>query len=401
MNNNEIELNQSIEKLESVFSNILYLKPEDRIITPTINNLNDLKTVLNMIFDQNKCIDILYTLNTDKQFFGVRVNPLISSSDAADILMGEDEIRLEKYQIEFDSKLFDMGLSDSELAAITLYEVSNMIDCPELFEKMRAVIDYELITNDDVISIRDSVNYAQMIIFAIKDTMIKMSSMLYVENPDDLVASNIIIAANLEESIITAKEKITTSLSGMGDTLKSPKPIVLQWTFLMYREMKVNATVVNDTLNDAKNFSGSKLEIAEIDKVLSSINKIGSFISEGNIIKFLDNNHISSLNESSLFKSLKKNGLKGIENELYEYNLRVKKCNDQDEALLCMRGINNRIGILEDYVATEELSDKDIEHWQTVIAEYKELRNILLSKKLDRREISFFVDTRDFDKLEQ
>ena len=41
---------EKLEKLESVFLNILYLKPEERLITPTVNHLTDIKNILNEIF---------------------------------------------------------------------------------------------------------------------------------------------------------------------------------------------------------------------------------------------------------------------------------------------------------------------------------------------------------------
>ena len=64
-------LAEKIEKLESVFLNILYLKPEERVVSPNMSTLGDLKSVLNQIFNENICVDVSYTLNTDKPFFGI------------------------------------------------------------------------------------------------------------------------------------------------------------------------------------------------------------------------------------------------------------------------------------------------------------------------------------------
>ena len=55
-------LAEKIEKLESVFLNILYLKPEERVIAPDMNVLGDLKNAINSIFEDNKCINVIYTL---------------------------------------------------------------------------------------------------------------------------------------------------------------------------------------------------------------------------------------------------------------------------------------------------------------------------------------------------
>lgn len=397
-------LAEKVEKLESVFVNILYLKPEDRVVAPNMSNLADLRTIINSIFDENKCLDVLYTLNTDKQFFGIRINPAMSASDATVILSTDEKVRLVNYQIEFDSKLFDIGLSGDELVAITIYEIAAMMDNTEIFDNLRALIDCNVVTNDDVISIRDSVNYAQLIIFAIKDTMYKLSSMIFKDDPEDLLANPATAATETGESLLSAREKIISSISGLGDTFRTPKPVILEWMFLMYRDMKINSGIISDTLNDAKAFTASRLEIAEIDKTLDAVNRIDNSIIESKNIDlnhFFEKKHLSSLNEISLFRSLKKNGLRGIENELYEYTMRVKNCTDADDAYLVMRGINNRLGVLEDYIYSEQLSDSDRRHWEEVAQAYRDLRVILSKKKLEGKQYGLFFDYNKLDELDK
>ena len=397
-------LAEKVEKLESVFVNILYLKPEDRVVAPNMTNLADLRTIINSIFDENKCLDVLYTLNTDKQFFGIRINPAMSASDATVILSTDEKVRLVNYQIEFDSKLFDIGLSGDELVAITIYEIASMMDNTEIFDNLRALIDCNVVTNDDVISIRDSVNYAQLIIFAIKDTMYKLSSMIFKDEPEDLLANPATAATETGESLLSAREKIISSISGLGDTFRTPKPVILEWMFLMYRDMKINSGIISDTLNDAKAFTASRLEIAEIDKTLDAVNRIDSSIIESKNIDlnhFFEKKHLSSLNEISLFRSLKKNGLRGIENELYEYTMRVKNCTDADDAYLVMRGINNRLGVLEDYIYSEQLTDSDRRHWEEVAQAYRDLRVVLSKKKLEGKQYGLFFDYNKLDELDK
>ena len=169
---NEIGLNNLVEKLESVFLNILYLKPEERLVAPNINHLTDIKDILNQIFPENPCTMAIYTLNNDKQFFGITVNPAMTSSEALTILTTDEKMKLNKYQIEFDSKLFDFNLDAKELTAITLHEVASMVDSYEVIDTVRALIDLHVISNDDVINIRDSVNYSQLIIYAFPSSLL-------------------------------------------------------------------------------------------------------------------------------------------------------------------------------------------------------------------------------------
>lgn len=396
-------LPEKIEKLESVFLNILYLKPEDRIIAPDMSVLGDLKAAINAVFDDNTCINVIYTNNTDKQFFGIRINPNMSPSDAAVILTTDEKVKLNKYQIEFDSKLFEIGLNETELAAVTIYEISSMMDDYDIFEKIRLEVDKIMINNDDVVHIRESVNYGQLIIFALKDTLFKLSSLLFVENPDDLAMNPSIQASNLETYIVSARQKIDSSINGLGESLRSPGMIILNWMFTMYRNMNIYSGVVKQTLKDAKAFTASKLEINEIEKTLTSVDRIeGNVLDESvNLNKFFEQKNISSLNEFSIFKSLKRNGLRGIENDLYEYAMKVKNCSTTEDAYMIMRGINTRLGILEDYLAHENLNESERKHWDHVCNQYRELRVALSKKKFKEKQFGLWFDYSKLDELDK
>lgn len=396
-------LSSKVEKMESVFLNMLYLKPEERVIAPDINILGDLKNAINSIFDDSNCLNVLYTLNTDKPFFGIKINPSITPSDATIIFSSDERVKLKKYQVEFDSKLFEVGLSDSELTAITLYEISSMMYNFELFDNIRAAIDYNLVTNDDVLNIRDSVNYAQLVIFALKDTMYKFSSFIFKDDPDSLTCNSLIQSCDLASDIIGARNKIINASSGTGESFRSPKPVILEWMFLMIKDMRLNSGIITDILKDSKEFTASKLEIKEIDKTIDSINHIDSSIvfESRTINQFLDSKHQSVVNELSIFKNLKKNGLRGIENELYEFSMKVKNCTEAEDAYLIMRGINSRLGILEDYLLNEDLSEYDRKHWEFVAQQYRSLRLNLSQKKFKEKQYGLFFDYSKLDQLDK
>ena len=397
-------LPENIKRLESAFNNILYMKEEDRLINLSITQIQDVKDAINNIFTNNKCIDVLYTMNTDKQFFGIRISPIITPADAVVILNTEEKIRLVKYSIEFDSKLLDVGLDGSELAAVTIYEILSMMDNSEIFDQIRALIDYQALTADDIINIRDSVNYSQLIIFAIKDTMNKLVNIAYKDN-DEAIASNEIIASNedLLQSLIIARDKICSGVNGLGETLRTPKPVILQWVFVMARNLKNNHRIIRDTLVDAKTFTASKLEIADIKNILDSLDRVNAIVDlkESSLNTFFEHRNLSTINEISIFKSLKKNGLRGIENELYEYSIRVKNCDSAEDAYLIIRGINNRLGILEDYIYNEPLKEQERRHWEAVAQSYRDLRTALSKKKFNDKQYGLFFDYSALDQLDK
>lgn len=387
-------LPEKIEKLESVFLNILYSKPDERLVAPNLGILGDIKSALNSLFDDNLCLDVIYTLNTDKPFFGIRINPAMSPSDATVILITEERVKLNKYQLELDSKLFDIGLDESELAAIIVYHVAAMMDSYELFDELRAQIDRTVVSNEDIINIRESVNYSQLVIFALKDTMHKLTSIFYKDDEDEYLLNPVIQACELVSDLATAKEKIGSYIASL-ESFRPGKVVILQWMFIMIRDMTRNSGIIMDTLTDAKSFTASKLEIQEIDKTIYSIDRIDSSIAVSeseSINKFFDRKHVSALNEISLFRNLKKSGLRAIEDELYEYTMRVKNCTDADDAYLIMRGINSRISILQDYLDNEDIKESEYRKWESVMYKWMDLRIALSKKKFKDKNYGLFYD---------
>ena len=72
--------------------------------------------------------------------------------------------------------------------------------------------------------------------------------------------------------------------------------------------------------------TGSVLVQKEIDLTLKSINRAESeVVSEAAPL-------LEAFKGFSIFKGLKQSGLRSIEDDLYEYKIRVKNCEEQDEA---------------------------------------------------------------------
>lgn len=402
---NEIALNEIVEKIDSVFLNILYLKPEERMVTPSISLLNDLKDLLNEIFKENSCSDILYTVNTDKQYFGIKINPIMSAPEALTIIATDDKLKLGRYQIEFDSKLFDFGLTAEELTATLLFEISSMMDSYEVIDQVRALIDLHVLANDDIISLRDSANYSQLIIYALKDTLYKVSSIMFKEDPEEIISNKLIQALSLEDLIISAQQKIISSSFGIGDSVREPKTIILRWMFMVYKDIKHNSEIIKTTLKDAKEFTASKLVKFEIDKTLQCIDNIRAqtIFENTSLLNELSDKGFSAVAEISLFKSLKTNGLRSIEDAYYEFAMKTKSCETEEEAMYILRGINTRLNILEDYVYnTPDLPDAERKHWEMVIRKYRELREILAKKKIvNKKSYGIFFDYNQLDYLDE
>ena len=398
-------IQDKIDKLESVFLNIIRLKPEERLIAPNISHLTDIKTALNDIFEgECNCLDVLYSHNTDKPFFGITVNPKMTAAEALTILTTDEKIKLSEYQLELDSKLFEIGLDAEEVTATVLYEISSMMNSYEAIDQVRALVDYYLLSEDDVINIRNSANYCQLIIYALKDTLYKVTSIMFKEDPEEIKTNRFAEMLELEDTLLSAQEKILSSPYGSGESVREPKITILQWMFMIYKDIKHNSRIIKDTLEDAKHFTASRLIKDEIDRTLAAVDRINVTIFESckSLNNVFEKAAIHSLNEISIFKSLKQSGLRGIEDTLYEYALRIKNCDTEEDALYILRGINTRLSILEDYLNnTPDLSDSERKRWESVATRYRELREQLAKKKIvNKKQYGLFFDYDQLDQLD-
>ena len=400
-------MNEKYEALITALNNILFLQPSERLVHSNVEALTQVKAALDAIFveDGKTCRSIRITQNTDKQFFGVRVSPVILPGTAVSIICADNEVIFSAYEVEFDSKMFNLGLSAEEIAAIAVYNIATSVANPDVINKVRMIVDGYALSEDYMVSIRDSMDYIALITFGIKDTIFKLTDIIFKDSVDDLESTKYIVD-DMADFLSSAKDKLSKAAFGVGRDFRSDKPVVLGWMLTVFKNMKINSRIVWDTLTDAKAFSGSKLEVESIDAALGGLNRINStlMLNEGkeqkDLVKAIDESNISGISEISLFKNLKRNGLRGIENDLFEYSMRVKNCTDAEDAYLIMRSLNSRIGVLEDYLYSEGLNPSDQAHWEMVLAKYKELRMVLSKKKFNDKQYGLFFDYSALDRLD-
>ena len=397
-NNNALTYDNNIseeEKIQSI-NNIKSILSSNDNIKLDENSLVEIKDNLNKYFKDYKiiCREVLFTLNTDKLLFGVQINPVISESLLFDILLNDNNKIIYEYDLELDSKLFELGLTIDEIVDIIIHDIK-AITSVSTIESLRKLIDFYNIYSSIDINLRESANYSQLLIYGIKDTLSKLSSSIYnndVYNGESPIAD-------------ICREKISKlSYEENSYTENFPKAYILQWVFMIYRNMKLNISIAKDILKKARELTGSELVRREIDKTLASIDRIGMTVNTEScsIIKFMDKKNIP-INEISIFKSLKTSGLRSIENDYYEYKILVKSAQDESEAMYALRGINTRINILADYINnTENLSPSEKKHWEDVIMLYQELRVDLTKKKIiNKKQYGLFFDYSQLDNLDK
>lgn len=327
-------------------------------------NTSALVTALNKIFAGKQCVTVIVTDNHDNLPFGIHVSPTINNVDLMTILVDTEEFELDRYTVEIDSKLIN-DVQDHDLIAAYMLDTIAGVTSPETITTLRAIIDITLESTGTTLNIKQSANYSAILIYGIKNMIRKIvncSDKVYIESDE----------FELEELLSTVSVKIASLWKEVeaGD----PKMSVLAWVLLVYTELDTEYKDAIATLTNAKPLTGSELEKIEIDKCIKSLHRASTeAVTEAVLHEFKG---------LSIFRTLKQNGLRGLEDDLYEYKVRVKNVQDQSDAIYIMRCINSRLSILEDFIATEpNLKEADRARWQGVIDAYRELRAKLAEKK--------------------
>ena len=362
---------------------------------PTVSILNDLKREINSLFTEAKCEEIVYTKNTDKLFFGASVMPVINNEETLEIIMGTDDIRIKKYYLELDSKLLMIGLTDKEFVAVLLHEIGHMVINDIPVKRVRENIDMYFQDNDKVLNMKSSTQYTQLLNYAIKDTLRKVTSLRY-KNNEEVLADSFVVMCGYGENLKTAEAKISSNLWSTTVGVKEPKLVILDWVFRVYTDMKFARIPAIKTLEKSKSYTGSVLEKKEIDKVIAAVRRIDTDMVEE--ATYLSE---AAKRKNSLFRRLKVNGLRSIEDDLYEYRVRVKNAETTDEAMYILRQINVRLTIIEDHIAYENLDEAEYAKYVDIANQYKELRDYLSKKKIySKKNYSIWYDYDKFDSPE-
>jgi hypothetical protein len=330
------------------------------------STLSKLKNEINRFFSKAKCRDILYTVNTDKMFFGMRVYPLFNGDDALEMIGNEKTKPIEQYYLELDSKLFDpmLALDEKELTAILLHEIGHIVYDTETIDEVRKQVDLYFAATGDYADLRASKGYKELLGYALKDAVMKAGSLFTRYNNDELIADAFVTSCGYGPYLETAMRKIMHSSVYMNKDIDD-RFITLSWVLRLRTEFGVRRLPAIHTLNKAKQLTSSQLEKREIDYALRLLNNMDDPISEGVI------DAVAS-RFSKKFNEFKIKGIRSIKNDVYELNLRLRCAQTEEDLLYIIRTINSDIAILQDYLS-EDLSN---EERQSVVDTLQELYDV-------------------------
>lgn len=349
------------------------------------------------------CSEVLITNNTDKQMFGIYILPTMDDFNIGRIISDEceeEEIKINEFRLEIDTSLFK-DYSSREILAMMFCDIYGTM-APDMVTRIRFAIE-ACICNSG----RDATGYiVKLITKKYEYNIFRYVFTSFLRNLYTFAGDNQIMLPFGSErhvhilqalGMMSVAEDIykDRTVALYGGTNSGSEINVIRWAFDLIDNLDMHLLDAIDTLATIKSMTGSKLEYNLLEAVIDSLKSTVDMDPMDKCVK-----ESTILEGFSLFKSLKINGLRGIEDDLYEYKIRVKNCEDEEDAMYILRQINTRLTILDDYVRSEDkLSENERQRWLNDIEEYKNLRYQLGQKKIGgKKQYGIFID---YDKLDQ
>lgn len=226
------------------------------------------------------------------------------------------------------------------------------------------------------------------------DALIKVSSCFSL--PNDVQSDPFLESLGLED-FDEVLNIIYKQIPGCeNEVIRQPKLSMLEWSLRLYNDVEKERVAAINVLERAKELTASTLYITKFQNTINSLNRIDTdmVVSEAVNQVFME-----AKRKGGLLASLKYNGLRDIENDLYEFQIRAKNAETEGEVMYALKQINARLAILDDYIR-QYPDDPDIDRWIGVKMQYIEIRDVLAKKRLHKRSYGIFVDYDALDKLD-
>lgn len=359
------QLKYDFSSLEDIFYEALEAtKMSDR-------HIRNIKRELNLFFRDASCEQVYYTDNGDKMLFGIKVYAKLDADNIYEYLMGTEDIILSNYSLEYDSHLFNptLGLTPMEMVALTLHEVGHVVNDSTPVANARKYLDEYLAKNNDSMRVTSSYHYREILAYALKDFISKQGSVFYASSVDEILADDFVRSYGYGEHLESAMNKILTKHSSLYSGTDVDIFSVFMWTLGLYKHMGTRRIGAIRTMNKAIALTGSRIEKAEMSNVINRVKRVDdSALMEASSLK-------SKFNRK--MREFRYNTIRGIEDDYFELNMRVKNVEDEEEALYLMRQLNTRISILDDHVNSEDIEQNEVIRWNESLDKFRTLRTKL------------------------
>lgn len=344
--------------------------------------LNKIKDCLNKIFPDSKCVDVMYTVNTDKMFFGIVTLPILSPNEILNIMTSDEDSKITAYKVELDSKLFcdTIDLSVDEITALIVHEVARLVNDYYPINNARYLIDKTVLDYGITLKMSEYVPYIEIIGYGIKEAARRSVS---------IFENNYLVPYYLDETyeLTDSLRRAITKLENKGnlwDTEVDNKSIIIKWVVRLYTDILKYRIMSLHTLEKGIELTGSVLVVNEMKNMVKKLHRIDDYSlmqEASSIINFFNDSKKANLSALDRFKA---NGIKNYYDDFYEIQFEVNNMdNDRGTAVALLHKINSRMSVIDDYISTEpELNLQTKKRLADLYYKYDELRGNIASQKL-------------------
>lgn len=361
------EINLSVINLKA--------KPGNKI------ELNKIKDCLNKIFPDSKCVDVMYTVNTDKMFFGIVTLPILSPNEILNIMTSDEDSKIATYKVELDSKLFcdTIDLSVDEITALIVHEVARLVNDYYPINNARYLIDKTVLDYGITLKMSEYVPYIEIIGYGIKEAARRSVS---------IFENNYLVPYYLDETyeLTDSLRRAITKLENKGnlwDTEVDNKSIIIKWVVRLYTDILKYRIMSLHTLEKGIELTGSVLVVNEMKNMVKKLHRIDDYSlmqEASNIINFFNSTKNATLNALDRFKA---NGIKNYYDDYYEIKFEYNNMdNDRGTAVALLHKINSRMSVIDDYISTERVDTQTKKRLTELYYKYDELRKNIAATKL-------------------
>ena len=361
------EINLSVVNLKA--------KPGNKI------ELNKIKDCLNKIFPDSKCVDVIYTVNTDKMFFGIVTLPILSPNEILNIMTSDEDSKITTYKVELDSKLFSetMDLTLDEITALIVHEVARLVSDYYPINNARYLIDKTVLDYGITLKMSEYVPYIEIIGYGIKEAARRSVS---------IFENNYLVPYYLDETyeLTDSLRRAITKLENKGnlwDTEIDNKSIIIKWVVRLYTDILKYRIMSLHTLEKGIELTGSVLVVNEMKNIVKKLHRIDDYSlmqEASNIINFFNSTKNATLNALDRFKA---NGIKNYYDDFYEIQFEYNNMdNDRETAIALLHRINSRMSVIDDYISTERVDPQTKKRLIELYYKYDELRKNIATTKL-------------------
>jgi hypothetical protein len=338
---------------------------------------------LNMFFRDVKCEGVLYTNNTDLDFFGVYVQPVLKEKDVYPLLISDYTTTIEKYYVELDSKLFNplLGLTNREILAIILHDIGSMINSSGPIDRAVKEIDLYLDTTNDVLRTTDNVNYVAILTFGVKDLLHKLTSIFTADLTSNVAIDDFIMSCGFINELNSAISKLKKfGYLNMFSEGGSPSAIIA-WTIRIYNDIKGQRIRTIRLLRKAASYTPVRLVKREMNHMITALSRID----DSSILESVFDD--VKMKYQSMTKKFTMSSIKDIEEDYYDYAVTLQNVNDEDDALLLLHRINSRMSVIDGILNDDnpQISDRERKAFADLYERYNKLRNDVVAKKVYKR----------------